>query len=327
MLLVGGATFAAIPFGYIVGGQLVLSGTTAPLPNALFLLGPLLIPAGYSLILPGVALVFPDGHLPTRRLRPLLVIAMGLLAIGMLMTLITPGEIAATPGSRNPFGVDWFPLDFAGLYEALYGIGVLAITVLSVAGVVLRYRGGSSLVRAQLRWFLAAVLLAAGPLAVSVQPSIGGLQWALVSMVGLLLVPVSVGIAIRRHGLYEIDRIISRTLAYAVLTASLAVVYVAGFLSLQALAAPLTGDVGPIPVAASTIAVAALFQPLRRRIQHAVDRRFHRARYDAEATATAFARTVRDEVDPTAVEAALLSAVESVVRPQVVTGWLREMQR
>ncbi len=182
VLLAGGTLFSAVPFGWIVGGQLVLS-RAAPIPsNALLLLGPLLNASGFALILPVLALTFPDGHLPSWKLQPPLAIAIGLLACGTLMALVAPGEIGFVSGSSNPFGIAWLSHDLAGLAVVLDGVGVLAITVLGVVAVVLRYRAGSSLVRTQLRWFLAAVLLAAGPLAIFTLSNAGGLYWVITDL-------------------------------------------------------------------------------------------------------------------------------------------------
>jgi len=323
LMLAGGTLLSAVSLAYIVGDQLV-SSRAAPIPsNALFLLGPLLDAFGFALILPGLALTFPDGHLPSRKLRLPVAIAIGLLACGTLLALVAPGEINLASGSSNPFGIAWLSHDLAGLSQILDGVGLLAIIVLGVVAVVLRYRAGSSLVRTQLRWFLAAVLLAAGPLAIFALSNAGGLYWVLVSMVGLLLVPVSIGIAIRRHGLYEIDRIISRTLAYAVLAAILAGVYLAAFLGLQALLARFTNGGGSIAVAASTLAVFALFQPVRRRIQGVVDRRFNRSQYDAAREIDGFAARVRDEVEVDRLTVALASTLERTMQPASASIWIR----
>jgi hypothetical protein len=323
VLVAGGTLFAAVPFGYIVGGFLVIDRGGDWVSSVVLLLGPLLVPAGFTAILPALALVFPEGCLPSPRLRPPLVIAIALMASGTLLTLVTPGEVISQPGTHNPFGLASLPSDLAGPAWVLDGIGILVIIVLGAAAVILRYRRGSALVRAQLRWFLAAVLLAAGPLAISLVPNVGGPAWLLTAMLGLVLVPVSIGIAILRYRLYDIDRIISRTLAYAVLTAILAGVYLVGFLGLQSALAPFTANGGPVAVAASTLAVFALFQPVRRRVQGAVDRRFYRSRYDAAREIESFAARVRDEVEVDRLAGALSMTLERTMQPATWSIWLR----
>jgi hypothetical protein len=149
-----------------------------------------------------------------------------------------------------------------------------------------------------------------------------GLLNVVVAIVGAPLLPVAAAIAILRYRLYEIDRLISRTVAYALVTGLLAAVYIAAFLGLQAMLAPVTRNQAPM-VAASTLLVFALFAPLRRRTSGFVDRRFNRARYDAQREADAFATRVRDEVDAEHVVAALAGVLERTVQPASTALWLR----
>ena len=137
--------------------------------------------------------------------------------------------------------------------------------------------------------------------------------------------PIAIGIAVTRYRLYEIDRIISRTLSYGLVTVTLALVFVGGVLGLQAVLAPFTRD-STIAVAASTLVVAALFQPLRRRVQRAVDRRFDRARYDGQKVVDAFGRQLRDEVDLDRLRTTLLATADDVVRPVSASVWLRSAE-
>lgn len=321
VLLAGGLSFAAIPFGYVVGGSLVLREPFDPLSNVVFLIGPAAIATGYSLILPVVALIFPHGTLPSRRWRWPVRTVGALLATATMITVLRPGEIAGA-ASRNPLGVPGFPSALAWLGDVFFVIGIVAISMLGVASVVVRYRQGTALLRRQLRWFVAAVLLAAGPLLLGFLPGTGGPQWALIASFGLLLVPVSVWIAVTRHGLYEIDRLISRGLSWGLLTGVLVAVYAGVVLVLQgALAGVTQGQT--LAVAASTLLAAALFQPLRVRVQHAVDRRFNRARYDAQREADAFGARLRDEVDLDAVARELRLAAGRTVAPSTATVWLR----
>jgi hypothetical protein len=145
-------------------------------------------------------------------------------------------------------------------------------------------------------------------------------------VVALLTLPICIGIAVLRYRLYEIDRVISRTLSWAIVTGTLLAVFVATVVGLQGLLDDLTQG-GTLAVAASTLIAFALFQPLRRRVQHAVDRRFDRARYDGERTAAGLADRLRHEVDLGAVGVSLTGAVERSLRPTTVGLWLRDQDR
>src|SRR5439155_23219154 len=185
----------------------------------------------------------------------------------------------------------------------------------------IRYRSGDVTLRQQLRWFIAAVLLAAVPLPIGIVPGVGGPQWFVLAAVGLLLVPISVGIAVTRYRLYEIDRLISRSIGWALVTGVLVAVFAGTVVGLQAIFASITrGET--LAVAASTLVAFALFQPLRRRVQAAVDRRFDRARYDAQRTADAFAERLRDEVELAVITIELERTVQAAMRPSGATLWL-----
>lgn len=321
VLLAGGLSFVAIPFGYVVGGTLVLRDPFDPLANAVFLIGPACIPIGYSLILPVIALVFPDGRLPSARWRwPVRVIA-AIVGTASAITILRPGEIAGT-ASRNPFGIDAMPSAVSDLAGLLSGLGIVAISLVGAAAVVVRYRRGSFVERQQLRWFLAAVLLAIVPIAISPQNGIGGPFWILVAAVGLLLLPVSVWIAVTRYRLYEIDRLISRGFTWALLSALLVAVYAGAILVLQnALGGVTQGET--VAVAASTLIAAALFQPLRARVQRATDHRFDRARYDGERAVAAFAERLRAEIDLDTLSAEVRRVAGETVRPASSSLWVR----
>jgi hypothetical protein len=206
------------------------------------------------------------------------------------------------------------------------GTGLLVLTVVAVGTLVLRYRRGAALVRAQLRWLLLVAATVVVLVAVSVAIDLAlGPDSAVVGLLGYVtFVTATVGlstgvaIAIGRHRLYEIDRVISRTVAYAVLTMLLVALYVAAVLTLETLVRPLVGSSHDLVVALSTLAVAAAFRPVRRRVQAVVDRRFDRRRVDAAATMEAFARRLRDELDLGAATEGLRRSVDEALAPEHV---------
>ena len=319
ILLVGSAVFAAVPFGYAFAGTIALRNPLDPVANVLVLLGPALVPLGYALILPIVALTFPDGRLPSSGWRWPTRAAVGALAASTILTTFTPGAIQNVV-PWNPIGIDALPVWIWTLAWPLAGIGAVMVSILGVAAVIVRYRRSAGVERQQLRWFVAAVLLAVVPITVS--PLGGGPVAFLLAVFGLLLVPVSVWIAVTRYRLYEIDRLISRGLSWAVLSGSLIVIYAGAILLLQGVLGDVIGG-QTVAVAGSTLLAAALFQPLRRRVQIAVDHRFNRARYDAERTATDFAERLRDEVDVDHLRTALATTAGGAVHPDGVGVWLR----
>jgi hypothetical protein len=325
ILLAGAVTFAAVPFGYVVGGVMAVNNPLDPIANVLFLVGPASFALAYALILPIVALTFPDGHLPSPRWRWPAGVALAAIAGATILPVLTPGEIERLTGT-NPLGIDALPAWLSDLAGPLAGIGIVLISLLGFAAVVARYRRGSGIERQQLRWFVAAVVLAVVPITVApLADEMGGPVWLLVAEFGLLLVPVAIGIAVTRYRLYEIDRLISRGLSWAVLSGLLLAVYAGAILLLQTL----LGDViqgQTLAVAGSTLVAAALFQPLRRRVQAAVDHRFNRARYDAERTAVDFAERLRGEVDVDHLRTALAMTAGGAVNPDGVGVWLRPAQ-
>ena len=319
ILLVGSAVFAAVPFGYAFAGTMALRNPLDPVANGLVLLGPALVPFGYALILPIVALTFPDGRLPSNRWRWPTRAALGALAASTIVVAFTPGAIENVV-PWNPIGIDALPGWVWNLAAPLAGIGAVMISILGVGAVVTRYRRSTGIERQQLRWFVAAIAL--GVIPITISPLGGGPEALLLAMLGVLLVPTSVWIAVTRYRLYEIDRLISRGLSWAVLSGVLLAFYAGAILLLQTvLGSVIQGQT--VAVAASTVLAAALFQPLRRRVQTAVDHRFNRARYDAERTTTDFADRLRDEVDLDHLRTALATTAGGAVHPNGVGVWLR----
>jgi hypothetical protein len=276
LLLGGGFLFALIPFGYVVGGSLVIADPSSALFSALQVLGPVAVGPGYMMILPGVAIAFPDGRVPSPRWRLPIGIVVCVVGVGTLLQLVRPGPLLVggpASGARNPFGIEALAA-FGGVADVAVSLGLFAITILGVAAVIVRYRRGDPTERQQQRWFLAAVSLAAVPFALTVLPWTGGPQMALIAAVGLILVPVSVGIAVTRYRLYEIDHLISRTLVYVPLTALLAGLYAAVVSLLQRVFQSVTGDRSDAAIIISTLVLASVFTPLRKWLEGIVDRRF-----------------------------------------------------
>jgi len=314
------AAFGAATFW----GQLALDGTV-PLDRfaAFCLVLPSAgwpLPVVFSIQLP--LLLLPDGRPLSRRWRPVvwLTVASAVAALVGFFTYSAPIE-DLDPSVRlmNPFGVPalgQLPLQVALTGAALLGL----ILVAGGVGVLLRFRRSRRVERQQLRWVAFGGLITV----FSVQ-SVGFLPEVIQKFtnLGLFAIPVCVGIAILRYRLYDLGRIVSRTLSYAIVTAVLLGLYVAGVTS----AARLAPGSSSLAVAASTLAVAALFQPLRRRVQSGVNRRFNRARYDADRTVDAFTRRLRDEVDLDAVRADLLQVVHGTMQPASVGLWLRDGAR
>ena len=279
-----------------------------------------------------LTVVFPSGRVPDggwgRVARTALVASAAL----VLLTAAAP-TIAVNPGGSDvslfvpnplalfPDAAFWAPFSKSDLTLPL--VALMAIGAISV---LVRFRRSQGLERQQLRWMMAALTLV--PLAVIAGFLLvtGGapsqVAW-IPALVAFMLPPLAVGIAVLRYRLYEIDRIISRTIGWAAVTTVLAVVFVAVILVTQTALASITTS-NTFAVAASTLVVAALFQPLRRRVQAKVDRRFNRARYDAERTVAAFAGRLRDELDIEALTTAIAAAVIQTVEPVSVSLWLRE---
>jgi hypothetical protein len=266
-------------------------------------------------------LLFPTGQLPSRRWR-LVAWAAGATIIGM--TLVA--AIAPVPPDdglpTNPLGIQ----QLARAWELTDSIGALlfgALAVASAASLVVRFRHARGEERQQLKWFTfgtsgLVVLLAVQAAA----PTLGARVSNLVVAAALGAIPLAIGIAILRYRLYDIDRIINRTLVYGLLTVLLGAVYIAGVFGLGQLLNPVTGE-SALAVAASTLAVAALFQPARRRIQAVVDRRFNRRKYDAAETIDTFGARLRDQVDLDTVSTELLAVVDQTMQPTRVVLWLR----
>jgi len=204
-----------------------------------------------------------------------------------------------------------------------------ALLVVGALSMVARMRQAGSTERQQIKWFAYATTVSISGVILknTLYPALGGIWvwWVgfLLAAVGLAGSPVAMGLAIFRYRLYQIDLLINRTLVYGTLTAVLALVYVGSVMVLQYAFRALTGEGSQLAVVASTLAIAALFIPLRRRIQSFIDKRFYRKKYDARKTLEAFSAKLRDETDLDALNAELVGVVSETIQPAHVTLWLR----
>ena len=302
----------------------------ATLPGATFVawLAPIGFFPSFIAILIFVPLLFPDGRYLSRRWR--WVGAFGAAVVGLVLAgiMFTPGPLEEYPTIVNPVGL----APIAGLQPLLLAAstwGFVIAAPLAIASAFVRFRRGSALERTQLRWFGAAAGLTVAVLVVSFAPGAQGdaaaLAW-LGGIIGLTLIPVAIGVAILRYRLYEIDRLISRTIGWAMVTGVLVGVFAALVVALETVFAPITKE-NTLAVAASTLVAFALFQPLRRRVQRAVDRRFDRARYDGQRTVDVFAEGLRSEVDLATLRTSLATTADEAVRPVSAAVWLAKTMR
>ena len=269
--------------------------------------------------------LFPDGKPLSRRWRPVVWFAASVVVLGVLWNALKPSEIFTDSlPVQNPAGVQWLGKHL-GFMDTLVFIGFAIGAVLSVASAVLRFRRSRGIERDQMKGLaLAALLLILGFVAAAVLASFHATRIGdLVIGLGFAAVAVSVGIGVLRYRLYELDRVITRTLSFACVTAALGAAYVGLVLLGQSLFASMAGG-GGLVVAVSTLVVAALFLPLRSRVQRFVDRRFYRRRYDAQRTLEAFGARLREQVDLETLSGELRSVVGETMQPESVSLWLRK---
>jgi hypothetical protein len=277
----------------------------------------------YTLVFIATPLLFPTGRLPSTRWRPVAVVAAVTAMAAALLSALQP-TIQLTDLNYwvdNPIGLAWVPDPDTSAVGGILGGLFIGCIVAAIISLVLRFRRARGVERQQLKWFTyAGVLLiltipVAEFLPASIAAAFGGLIVA--------FVPVAAGIAILRFRLYDIDRLINRTLVYGTLTALLGGVYAVAVLVLGQLFGGVSRDPPSWAVAGATLAVAALFQPARRRIQAVVDRRFNRQRYDAARTVEVFTARLREEIDLAALSEELLAVVDQTMEPTQATLWLR----
>jgi hypothetical protein len=279
-------------------------------------------------------LLFPDGRLPGPRWRWVAYVAALTTVLGATTGPLDPGALESTPYSHtsNPLGIGGMG-PVVGVLN--YAVLVLAVTMAaSAVSLVVRFRRSGRVAREQVKWLAAAAGASASIYLVDLCASLlfGGsgpqpvwrvaLDDAFVLSVGLT--PIAIGVAVLRYRLYEIDVIIRRTLVYAALVGCLAALYLGGVYAIQTAVRSVSGQSGTLAVTTSTLLVAAAFQPLRSRIQRAVDHRFYRGRYDAARTLETFSGRLREQVDIEAVSGEVLEVVRQTLQPAHASLWLRE---
>jgi hypothetical protein len=343
-----GAVVAIRRPGHLVGWLLLGAGFTFALGSLCFeyanwALGPGSAPVGAwalwvaeapstlpLVLIPLALLVFPDGRLLSARWRPLPWLA-GATAVCLVAGIgLVPGRFDSGAPVRNPLGID-------GAGTAFAAVGVvgwmLALVLFAAAGaaMLIRLRRSTGAEHQQMKWvcYAAAILgvVWAQWTVLYLADVMGDALFALeLSIVAATMagVPVAMGIAILRYRLYGIDVIIRKTLVYAVLIAILAAAYIGSVILLSEGLRSLTGGTGAVAVTVSTLGVAAMFQPLRRRVQHAVDRRFYRDRYDSARIVGVFNQRMRDQIDLVALETELLAVVSTALQPASVGLWIRD---
>lgn len=271
-----------------------------------------------------IPLFFPDGRLPSPRWKPVAIAGM-LLAVYPLIAAFEPGPMLSYEHvviSDNPVGIGALGPGGETL-DRLEGLPLVVVTLAVVASLAVRWRRSHEVERQQLKWFFAAAAALATGLFLSIVLPVPDVLFGSV----LLAMPTGIGIAVLRYRLYDIDRVIRRTVAYAVLVAMLIGIYAVGVLTMGWAVRSLTGGAGgDAVVAASTLAVAVAFGPLRRRVQVSVDRRFDRARYDAQRTVEKFSQRLRGGVDINAALGELMTVTATALRPGAVSVWLAPLQ-
>jgi hypothetical protein len=317
--LIGSAVQAFVHY-YAIYGVIVAPGSL-PLPEiGLWIESWIWVPGVGSIVF--ALLFFPNGRLPTPRWRP--VVWVGVLGA----TLATLGFATTNLAGVLTSSEAWTIVSEGPLTGIAVSVGMLLFLVALVAAsvsLVLRFRRAVGIERQQLKWLAVSATLVALAFVVAMGPLVvlgEDTPASAILAVTFLTIPAAMGIAILRHRLFDIDLVINRTLVYGALSLTLASVYIGLVIVLQGVLSGFTGG-GSLAVATSTLVVAAAFQPLRRRIQASVDRRFYRSRYNAQRTVEAFSAKLRDEVDLEQLTGDLREVVEETLRPTSVSVWIR----
>jgi hypothetical protein len=275
-----------------------------------------------------IPLYFPTGRLPTPRWKWVPRLA---LALWLIFAVITPfaEEVGPSSGGWGPLPnpIGFLPTDFMnGPIIIIWGIGLLSIVGGSVVSLFVRYRNAQRLERQQLKWLLYAGALFAVYFGFTFftadsETDSGWRNFFFVSTI--IMMPIAIAIAILRYRLYDIDLIIRRTLQYSIVSAVLVLVYFGSVTLIQRSLTSISGAQSPLAIVISTLVIAALFSPLRRRVQAIVDRRFYRQKYDAAQTLARFGTIARDETDLATLVNVMVNVVEETVQPASVRVWLK----
>jgi hypothetical protein len=280
------------------------------------------------LLLVYLFLLFPDGRPLSRRWRWLLWINGLLIAVGIVVEAFNPGKIMTDEPIRNPLGIEASAAVFPFVAEIVSYLTAL-LMVASVVSLYLRFRRAGGIERQQIKWlaYAAALLGVVAVVGTIDELLLGVFGWwiFLVLVVTLFGIPLSIGAAVLRYRLYDIDIVINRTLVYGTLTATLALVYFGGVATTQTIFRTLTGQQQQpqLAIVISTLVIAALFNPLRKRVQAFVDQHFYRRKYDAVKTLAAFNSRLREETDLDALSDDLVGMVRGTMQPEHVSLWLR----
>ena len=328
LLLLSGLAISMNHFGaqYAIYALLAQPGSL-PTGEALAWIASWLLPI-YSGLQVFYLLLFPTGRLPSRRWKWVAWLTVAYILVGVILSAFSSGAYLGSLGPiRNPLGIEGFTNTYKAL---LYTVSPLLYGAVALS-LLLRLRRAIGVERQQLKWFAySAAIFALGivliviPLAIDTPPWYEWVGTAIFTVAGAAI-PISIGIAILRYRLYEIDTLINRTLVYGALTATLVLVYFGGVTATQAVFRTLTGQEQQpqLAIVVSTLVIAALFTPLRRRIQGFIDRRFYRRKYDAAKTLEAFSAKLRDETDLDALSGDLVGVVRDTMQPAHVSLWLR----
>jgi hypothetical protein len=283
----------------------------------------------FGLIVTFLLLLFPNGRLPARRWRPVAWLAAAGIALMTLWAAFASRPLEGPTGipmPQNPWAIEW-AAGFFRLLQVCISVMAPALAIVSLASLVVRFRRSRGVERQQLKWFTYAALLSIGWWALfsatGLYTRLTGPFWLFLTGISSWLIPAAIGIAILRYRLYDIDRIINRTVVYGLLTALLGGVYAGAVLVLGQVFGGIGADPPSWAVAGATLAVAGLFQPARRRIQHVVDRRFNRRKYNAARTIEAFSDRLHEQIDLNTLSAELLTAVDQTMEPITASLWLR----
>jgi hypothetical protein len=313
-------------FRYAVYG-LVIDPGSLPLARAMAWPATWLWVPGVVLVLVFLPLYFPNGRLLSLRWRPVMWLAIFVSGVTVVLWAFLPGKVIDPWDITNPLGLAALRPAIGGL-EVVMAVLFVGFILSSVVSLVVRFRRSQGQERQQMKWLTYVAATVVGMVLLTTLLEAANLDF-LSEMTGLVTdlliagIPVGVGIAVLRYRLYDIDRIINRTLVYGSLTVTLVALYFGGIVVLQRVFVLLTGQQSTLAVVASTLAIAALFNPLRRRVQGFVDRRFYRRKYDARKALEAFSATLRDETDLEALNNELVGVVRETMQPAHVSVWLR----